>query len=98
MKKLRVLLLLPLMLLISCSSDKTEDAGNAMYHNFQPNFSVVCNHSVLSYLRDVDTDIMYLYWNGGSGSKRAGWTVYYNSEGKPMTYTEFKDVHMSKYH
>jgi len=98
MKKLKVLLLLPLMLLASCGSDKTDDAGNAMYHNFQPNFSTICSHSGLSYLRDVDTDIMYLYWNGGSSSKRAGWTVYYNKDGQPMTYAEFKDVHMSKYH
>jgi hypothetical protein len=98
MKRLRVLLLLPLMLLASCNDGKTDNEGNAMYSQYGPNFSLVCSHSFIDYLRDIDTDIMYFMWDNGSGGKRAGWSTYYNKDGQPMTYAEFKDVHMSKYH
>lgn len=95
MKKLGLLLLFPLLLLTSCTSDPKDDDGNLMTSRFSPNFSLVCSHYGIEYLRDVDTDIMYVYY---TGSYRAALSTYYNAEGKPMTYTEFKEVHTAKYH
>lgn len=94
MKKLGLLLLLPLLLLTSCNDGaKKDEYGNNIH--LADNFSLICSHGYIDYLRDVDTDIMYVYY---FASYRASLSVYYDAEGKPMTYTEFKEVHTAKYH
>ena len=91
-------MLLPLLILTGCEDAPTDSDGNLMGSRFAPNFSTVCQHYGIQYLRDVDTNIMYVYWDSGTGGKKAAMSVYYNSEGQPMTYSEFKEVHTAKYH
>jgi len=98
MKKLRILLLLPMLLLVSCSNGTTGDDREPKVTYFWPNFDLVCTHGFVSYLKDLDTNIMYISMSDNTAHKRSGCSVYYNAEGKPMTYEEFKTVHTAKYH
>lgn len=95
MKKIKLLFLLPLLLLTGCTDSPRDNDGNVMSPSLAPNFSIVCSHEYIEFVRDVDTDIMYMYF---VANKRAALSTYYNSKGEPMTYTEFKTVHTEKYH
>lgn len=98
MAKLKLWLIVPLLLLTSCIGNEipsTDTDGNKMVNYFLPNFSLICDHGTIEYLRDTDTNLVYIY---KSATKFSGLSVYYNSEGKPMTYDEFKIIHTAKYH
>ena len=92
MHKIKTLLLVPILLLCTlltgCNNDKTygENGGMLIGNNFE----LICNHGLITYYRDETTDIIYIVY---SNSNQGGFSVYYNSEGKPMSYPEFKDVH-----
>jgi len=87
--------LLPLLLLAGCGHHPTDDDGNAMTDAYAPNFSIVCQHEHMYYMRDVDTDVMYVFYYAGHGKSLS---AYYGADGKPMTYAEFKEIHVAKYH
>ena len=98
-KMIRLLALLPVLVLAACGdTTPKDDDGHIMYTTYGPNFSTVCDHGYLRYLRDTDTNIMYIFWSNGSTGKKAALSVYYNAEGQPMTYGEFLTVHTAKYH
>ncbi len=95
MKKL--LFILPLMLLTGCSGSsyitENERAEKA-------NFEKICSHKVsfqeeINYLKDIDTNLIYIKFHDGY---KGSISVYYNSNGKPMTYDEFQIIHIKKYH
>ena len=93
----RLLFILPLILLTSCSgssynaeSERTEKA----------NFEEVCCHTFtlgeeIGYLRDIDTNLIYVMFHDGY---KGSLSVYYNSNKEPMTYDEFQSIHIEKYH
>jgi len=94
MKNLKLLLLLPLLVLAGCEDPyKTDTNGNTI--KLAPNFYKVCEHSNLSYIRDDDTNLMYIYY---TATYHTGISPYYNEEGKVMTYDEFLTVHTARYH
>ena len=92
MRKLKLLLLLPLLLLSACEETHGENGG-VLYFGGQ--YEHICSHMNLKYLRDRETDIVYMYYDT---SYHTGLSAYYNTEGMPMTYTEFQQVHTAKYH
>ena len=92
MKKL--LLIVPL-ILTACGTFYEPEENRELICNFEQ----ICSHSEgswhFNYLRDIDTNIIYLnYICAYKGSV----SIYYNSKGEPMTYEEFKLVHIEKYH
>jgi len=91
MRKLKILLILPLLLLAGCSNMDSD--GDHL--RLQPSFVEVCHHLSLYFIRDKATDIMYMYYDT---SYHTGLSPYYNADGKPMTYTEFQEVHTARYH
>lgn len=88
---MKKIFLIPLLLLLTnCNYYKQE-----YEREISANFETVCRHHIYYYLRDLDTNIMYVSSHQGYAY---GFSVYYNEEGKPMTYNEFKVVHIEKYH
>lgn len=94
MKKLKLLIALTAVALMVCGLCGCKDnEGN--FIALPPNFSRICRHGQLDYVKDVDTDIMYIYYGS---SYHAGLSAYYNKDGQPMTYAEFKEAHTARYH
>lgn len=83
---MKKLLLIGLLLLTSCTTYTQESKRET-----EATFEEICMHIPYHYLRDIDTNIIYVKAN-------ASISVYYNENGKPMTYKEFKVVHIEKYH
>lgn len=93
---IKLLFVVSTLLLASCDvGAPTDDEGNRILETFGPNFSLLCVHANSTYMRDIDTDIVYYCW---TYNRQGGFSVYYNEEGQPMTYAEFKEVHTAKYH
>lgn len=94
---MKKLLFIFLLLLTSCSSSRYSTENE---RTEKANFEEVCRHTFgtfeeIDYLRDVDTNLIYIkFYDGYKGSM----AIYYNSNGKPMTYDEFQSVHIEKYH
>ena len=94
-KLFKFLFILPMILLLAACDDSTPKGENGGII-WGGNYERLCNHNYyVTYLRDVDTDIIYVLYDG---SKRGSLSVYYAEDGKPMSYDEFKIVHNSKYH
>ena len=101
MKKLLLgLLAIATLSLSACENTQSENGKRGVGSG---NFEVQCEHEswhegeefTVSFLRDLDTDIMYVYY---SAHYQGSISVYYNSKGEPMTYKEFEKVHNNKYH
>jgi len=94
-KMLLVLLVLAAVLFTTfgCSSQKVFNPLCA------PNWVVLCSHTgaggETTYVYDVDTEIVYVF---NSRYQKGAFSVYYNSNGEPMTKAEFETIHMNKYH
>ena len=86
----KIFLISLLLLLTNCNYYKQEDE-----REIEANFEIICRHDEYYYSRDLDTNIMYINLHR---LYAYGFSVYYNEEGKPMTYDEFKVVHIEKYH
>lgn len=83
---MKKLLLIGLLLLTSCTT-YTQESKRGIVATFEE----ICMHVPYFYLRDIDTNIIYVKSNSVV-------SVYYNENGKPMNYEEFKVVHIKKYH
>lgn len=93
----KILFILPLMLLTSCSGS-SYNAENERTE--KANFEEVCSHKLsfdeeINYLKDIDTNLIYIKFRDGY---KGSISIYYNSNGKPMTYDEFRLIHVEKYH
>ena len=99
MKKLLMLFPLAIMALSGCSNSEYNSETNRK--NWGANFELVCEHQTkelksVYFLRDCDTDIIYLLVSASPSVN--GLSVYYNEEGLPMNYEQFKIAHIAKYH
>ena len=93
----KILFILPLMLLTSCSGS-SYNAENERTE--KANFEEICRHTFgvseeIDYLRDIDTNLIYVRFHD---MYEGSISIYYNSNGKPMTYDEFQSIHIEKYH
>ena len=82
-----------MLLLASCGAENQGEHGGVLY--FGKQFEVLCRHDNLKYLRDRETEIIYMYY---TASHHSALSAYYNKEGQPMTYAEFTEVHTANYH
>lgn len=102
MKKFKLMLLVGLLTtaLTGCGKETAQDGGTKYLTG--ENWKCLCTHNQhdadktkLQYYQDTDTDIVYVYI---TALYKASMSVYYNEDGKPMTYQEFEKVHINKYH
>lgn len=98
MKKLKLLLLLPSILLASCGLPDAEATENYKTSTYS-NFIVLCTHTIsnverLEFILDPYTQNIYVTTTSSVGDGKGGITPYYNAEGKIMKYEEFKVVHV----
>lgn len=98
MKKLKLLLLLPALVLASCSMPDVEATENYETSAYT-NFTVLCIHTIsnvekLEFILDPYTQNIYVTTTSGVGDGKGGITPYYNAKGEIMKYEEFKTVHV----
>lgn len=99
MKKLLMLFPLAIMALSGCGGSSYNSETER--ENWGANFELICEHRTNSlryvyFVRDCDTDI--IYFTSSLSNSLNGLSVYYNEEGQPMNYEQFKIAHVAKYH
>ena len=91
---MKKLLLLFTLLLTSCDSYYSETDDREIIFG---NLEIICRHSEgnsgINYYRDIDTDLIYMQYYVAAGTSLS---IYYNSDGNPMNYDEFKTIHINK--
>ena len=93
MKKLKLLLLLPLMLLVGCESDKDPKVPET--NDYDKYYVKLCEHHIdyseyITFFHDTYTDNIYYVW---IGYEKGSMSPYYNKDGNIMKYSEFIKVH-----